>query len=206
MKSVVVYIGLLLVSQLGYSQAVELSGFGGYTLSGDAQYYDGEIDVKNGPVWGLTLGFDTGQDVLIQFIYSNTIAETEAIDYGAIFDGTEVFDIKMEHFHLGAEKAFAGNDLIRPYGAFSLGLTSYAPQSGTYDDVVRFSMGLGAGLKIFPTEKIGFKFQGKMYMPLVFNGGGIYCSSGSGCGGGSSFQVPIVHGEFSAGIVLRLEK
>lgn len=187
-------------------QAIETSVYGGYELNGRVEYYDGEIDVKNGPLWGLTVGYDLGNDTQVQFIYSGSVVDTEAVEYG-FAGGYDRFNTVIQHFHLGTERdLLMATDEIRPYGAISLGMTSYDPQTRNYRDALRFSMGLGVGVKLFPTEGVGLKFQGKLFMPLVFNGAGIYCSSGSGCGGGSSFYVPIMHGEFSGGVVFRLEK
>ncbi|UXP33441.1 porin family protein [Reichenbachiella agarivorans] len=188
------------------AQAIEFSGYGGYMLSGRAQYYRGEVDVENSGIWGLTLGYDMGNGTQVQFLYTNSSADSETVDYDAILYPYHNLRLKMENFHLGVEKSLGGDELIRPYGVIGMGLTSYAPQEQGYDTRIFFSMGLGAGVKIFPTERIGLKMQARMFMPLLFDGVGIYCSSGSGCGGGSSFAVPILHGEFSGGVVFRIEK
>ncbi|MBU2914733.1 outer membrane beta-barrel protein [Reichenbachiella agariperforans] len=206
MKSMIALIGVLLTPLFIHAQAIEFSGYGGYMLSGKAEYYRGEVDVKNTGVWGLTLGYDMGNGTQVQFLYTNSSADSETVDYDAILYPYHNLTLKMENFHIGVEKSLGGDEVIRPYGVFGLGLTSYAPQEQGYETRVFFSMGLGAGVKIFPTEKIGFKMQARMFMPLLLDGVGIYCASGSGCGGGSSFAVPIVHGEFSGGVIFRLEK
>lgn len=188
-----------------YGQAIETSAIGGYVLSGKARYFDGEIDVKNGPVWSLSLGYDTGYGNLIQFVYSNNYTSTETINFGPSTEYHE-FDLMIQHFHLGVEKSLAYDELIRPYGAIGLGLSAYSPQNSEFNSQVRFSASLGGGIKIFPTERLGFKIQGKLFLPMLFDGAGIYCSTGSGCGGGSSFRIPIVHAELAGGVVFRLEK
>lgn len=193
-----------------YGQAIELSGYGGYMLSGKSNYYDGEIDVFNDGVFGGTLGYDLGNDVQVQFLYNRTSTDGRVLYYRPVVTETYDFDLIIEHFHLGAEKSIGGNEMVRPYGAFGLGVTAYTPKhiepSGhELDAVTRFSMSAGLGVKVFPTERIGLKFQAKMFMPLLFGGVGVFCGSG-GCGGNTSFYVPIVHGEFSGGVVFRIEK
>lgn len=211
------YILTILLASFGFislhGQAIELSGYGGYMLSGKSTYYDGEIDVYDGGVFGGTLGYDLGNGMQVQFLYNRNSASGRIIYYPA-FQDVELydFDLVTEHYHLGVEKLLGGNEMIRPYGAMSLGVVAYTPKNVRSDDnsnfhdldaVTRFSMGAGLGVKIFPTEKIGIKLQAKMFMPLMFSGVGIFCGTG-GCGGGSSFYVPIVHGEFSGGVVLRI--
>lgn len=202
---------LLLSTIQSYGQAIELSGYGGYMLSGKSNYYDGEIDIKNGGVFGATLGYDLGNGTQVQFLYNRNSADGHVVYYRPVIPENYSFDLVLEHFHLGVEKALmAGNETIQPYGAFSLGIAAYTPKnikpSGhELDPATRFSMGAGLGVKIFPTERIGIKLQAKMFMPMLFGGVGVFCGSG-GCSGGSSFYVPIVHGEFSGGVVFRIEK
>ena len=201
---------LLIVSQL-HGQAIEFSAYGGYMLSGKSNYYDGQIDVKNGAVFGATLGYDLGNDTQVQFLYNRNSSNGHIRYYRPVLEENYEFDLILEHFHLGIEKSLLiGNETVQPYGAFSLGIAAYTPKnirpSGhDLDPATRFSMGAGLGVKMFPTERIGIKLQAKMFMPMLFGGVGVFCGSG-GCSGGSSFYVPIVHGEFSGGVILRLEK
>ncbi|MGL1885829.1 MAG: porin family protein [Reichenbachiella sp.] len=214
MKKLLV-LALLLSPSFVFSQALEFSFYGGYMVSGTADYYyynavnsyvSGEIDLNNGGVYGATVGVEREDGIQIQFLYNYYKAESQLTEWGNFGQPAfQTFDIVTQHFHLGIEKSIAISDMVKPYGAISLGMTSYNPDTDDFNSVVRFSMALGGGLKIWPTEKIGLKMQAKMFMPMTLDGVGIYCGSG-GCGGGSSFHVPIVHGEFSGGVIFRLEQ
>ncbi|MEP2023559.1 MAG: hypothetical protein ABJH98_15710 [Reichenbachiella sp.] len=208
------YILIFFLATLGifnlHGQAIELSGYGGYMLSGESNYYDGEIDIYDGPVFGGTLGYDLGNGIQVQFLYNRNSTDGRVVYYRTLNPEVYNVDVVIEQFHLGAEKVLGGNEMLIPYGALSLGVGAYTPKniepSGhELDAVTRFSMGAGLGVKIFPTEKIGIKLQAKMFMPLMFSGVGVFCGTG-GCGGGTSFYVPIVHGEFSGGVVFRIDK
>ena len=204
---------LALICSLGlaHSQVLEISGYGGYMLSGTADFYGyigpdyvrGEVDVKDGGVYGATIGVDVEDaGMQIQFLWNINTVNSEIVIFGTNLP-REVVELKIQHWHLGAERYLGGNEMVKPYGAVSLGITTYGPQNSAYETATRFSGAVGAGIKIFPTEKIGIKMQAKMFLPMTFSGIGIYCGTG-GCGGGSTFNVPIVHGEFSGGVVLRL--
>jgi len=196
------------------AQIIEVSGYGGYMLSGTAdfygyvgnQYVSGEVDVADGPVYGATIGYeieDAGMQ--IQFIYGYNKVDSRIGFYGGFPDpDDENVELKIEHFQLGAERTLGGNEKVNAYGAASLGITTYSPQTTGYSQKVMFSGSLGAGVKVYASERIGLKFQAKMFLPMSFSGVGIYCSGG--CGGGASFHVPIVHGEFTGGVVFRIEK
>ncbi|WP_422361092.1 hypothetical protein [Reichenbachiella sp.] len=200
---------ILFVSEIS-AQAIEFSGYGGYMVSGKSTYYDGRIDVYDGGVFGATLGYDMGNGIQVQFLYNRNNASGRVDYYRSVITESYNFDLILEHYHLGVEKTLGGNEMVKPYAAMSLGVAAYTPKniepSGhELDAVTRFSMGAGLGVKIFPSERIGIKLQAKMFMPMMFSGVGIFCGTG-GCGGGSSFYVPIVHGEFSGGVILRIDK
>ncbi len=195
-----------------YAQVLEISGYGGYMLSGKADFYGyinniyrtGQVDVKDGAVYGGTIGIDVADaGMQIQFLWNINTVNSEIVVFGIPEVEREVVELKIQHWHLGVERYLGGNEMVRPYGALSLGITTYGPQNSSYETATRFSGALGAGLKVFPTEKIGIKMQAKMFLPMTFSGIGIYCGTG-GCGGGSSFNVPIIHGEFSGGVVLQI--
>ena len=202
------------LSLAGFSQAIEISGYGGYMLSGTADFYGyqditntyvtGEMDVKDGAVYGGTIGLDVPDaGMQIQFLWNINNVNSNIVFFSNNRP-REVVELKIQHWHLGVEKYLGGNEMVKPYGAISLGITTYGPQNSAYETKTRFSGAIGAGLKVFPTEKIGLKFQAKMFLPMTFSGIGIYCGTG-GCGGGSSFNVPIIHGEFSGGVILRID-
>ncbi|UXX80526.1 porin family protein [Reichenbachiella carrageenanivorans] len=213
MRPLVLFALLLFTSTTHlYGQAIEFSAYGGYMLSGKSNYVGGEINVANGGAFGGTLGYDMGNGIQIQFVYARNQSGGILYNYFPRPGESERydFDLVIEHFQLGAEKILGGNDLVKPYVVGGMGVVAYTPKNESPNDLnlntaTKFSGGLGLGVKIFPTEKIGLKFQAKMYMPLMFSGVGIFCGSG-GCGGGSSFYVPVVHGEFSGGVVFRLEQ
>ena len=197
---------IALIQSQAISQAIELTGYGGYMVSGKADYYEGEINVGGAAVYGATLGVDMGP-MVIQFLYNRNETTARVRRYG--FNGWEEnIDMVVENYHIGVEKLLMDDEMIKPYGAFSLGVAAYTPKSTRpelgSDAYTRFSIGMGLGVKIFPTEKIGIKLQAKMFMPLTFGGVGIACGSGSGCGSSAYFNVPIVHGEFSGGVILRI--
>ena len=197
---------ILIVFSMGlptsFSQVLEISGYGGYMLNSNSNYINGEVDVFDAGVFGGPFGYELADGMQVQFLYNRNSTDGRV---SAFLTGTSDFDLVIEHFHLGVEKPLGGGENIKPFGAYSLGATSYSASSAELEEqVTRFSMGFGAGVKIFPSEKIGLKFQAKLFMPLLFSGVGVFCSSGSGCGGSSSFYVPIVHAEFSGGVVFRM--
>ena len=91
--------------------------------------------------------------------------------------------------------------VVRPYGTGSMGAAIFSDREGLESDRWRFSIGLGGGLKLFPTERIGFRLQARMLVPMYFNG--IWFGVGTGGGsGGVSTSSSIVQGDFTGGLIL----
>jgi hypothetical protein len=56
-----------------------------------------------------------------------------------------------------------------------------------------------AGGKIPVSDKIGFRLQARMGVPMIFNG--LWVGTG---GTGASVQIPVWQFDFSVGVILRL--
>jgi hypothetical protein len=72
------------------------------------------------------------------------------------------------------------------------------------DDVWRFAIGIGAGMKVMFTERIGIRLQGRLLMPMYFAGVGFYAGIGTG-GASSGLSLNtgsvIFQGDFQGGLV-----
>lgn len=206
MKKILLSFFVLFVLQnQANAQKIELSGYGGYMISGSADFYNGSVNVGDAAVYGATLGVDMGP-MVVQFLYNRNVTTARVLDY-RIPQIDQTIDFVVENYHLGVEKLLGGDEMIKPYGAFSLGVAAYTPKQSIKEintsAYTKFSIGLGLGVKIFPKEKFGIKLQAKMFMPMNFGGIGISCGGG-GCGSAAYMNVPIVHGEFTGGVVLRI--
>jgi len=89
----------------------------------------------------------------------------------------------VEYWHIGALQG-AQNGQVMPYGKFTLGGTRYAPDRPGISDEWQFSVILGIGAKIYPSEKIAIRLEGTM--PWTFTNGGVGLGIGSG---GASLYV-----------------
>jgi hypothetical protein len=71
------------------------------------------------------------------------------------------------------------------------------------DDIWRFAFTVGGGAKIYLSDRFGLRLQGRIMAPLYFSGGGVYFGTG-GSGFGVSGGIPILQGDFTAGLIIRL--
>ena len=96
---------------------------------------------------------------------------------------------------------------IKPYGVFLLGISAHSPQNAKYNNKISFAFALGGGVKIFITDNIGIRLQGRLLAPLYLSGVGLGCGIGTGgasCGGGVGLSSTLLQGDFNAGLILVL--
>jgi hypothetical protein len=71
------------------------------------------------------------------------------------------------------------DDMVRPTVFLGLGATQYSPSDidgRSVSSTTKFAFSLGGGVKIFPSEHIGFRFTGR-WTPTYINttDGGYWC-------------------------------
>ncbi len=187
---------LFLVPQEAFSQkGIELSGYTGWMLGGKVNLYNGSLKIEDGQNWGITLSYPIAPGMKAELIYNRLVSDLTVREYGnAPYVYTK---LATQYFHVGTVKELMSEGVVRPYGTGSMGATVFSDREGFDSDRWRFSVGLGGGLKIFPTERIGFRLQARMLVPLYFNG--LWFGTG---GAGVSTSSTIVQGDFTGGVIL----
>ncbi len=210
MKKTILSLGIaLLVSSSLFAQKIEVAGFYGYMLSGKIKTYYGDYNVSDNPSYGGMLSFKVQEDVYAELSYTRN--DTDFKYYSYWINNNDKVGISVEYYQLGVVRQ-VDMDKIKPFGTFSLGMTRLHVKetvdfddSGLHnvDDAYVFSATIGAGVKIFLTDKVGLRLQARMLLPMEFNG--IFISGGTGgASGGASFRVPIIQGDFTAGFIIAL--
>ena len=187
---------LFVLPQQAFSQkGIEISGYTGWMLGGKVNLYNGSLKIDDGQNWGITLSYEIAPGMKAELMYNRLVSDLVVREYGN--EPYVETTIATQYFHVGAVKELMYEGVIRPYGTGSLGAAIFSDRDGYYNDKWRFSIGLGGGLKIFPTERIGFRLQARMLVPLYFNG--IWIGTG---GGGVTTSSTIIQGDFTGGLIL----
>ena len=173
-------LGSLLVLALAAAPAsaqvkFEASVLGGYTFSegvkGDPHFlpllggtFD-SIDVKSGGFFGLTFGvvLDNGGEV--GFTYGRQMSSLSLSNNGA--NENKIGDMSIDSYHGYFAYNFLADSKVRPYVSIGFGATDYGTvpvTGGTISGPVRFSANLGAGVKAWANDHIGFR-AGFTYTP-----------------------------------------
>jgi opacity protein-like surface antigen len=197
---VLVLIGLLMVPASLFAQKnIEITGYTGWMLGGRVNLYNGSLKVHDGQNWGIILNKYIAYGTQLEVMYNRLVSEVELREYAN--DPEILFKMSTQYFHIGGLYELMNETKIRPFGVGSLGATVFHAQDASYSDRWRFSIGLGAGLKFFPTERIGIRLQARMLVPMYLNGLWFGVGTG-GASAGVSSSSTIVQGDFTGGIIL----
>ena len=191
--------GAAATSTPDYEHKVEVSAMVGYMMNGSINFYAGDIKFSNNTDYTIALVVNTGYGTFVEtnYTYSQSVATFRDYYTGL---GSEDIDVDIHYIQLGGIKEFT-TTRARPFGLLTLGASGFVPHDNkSYDSWWSFALNLGLGVKISLNETIGIRLQGRLMMPLAYNGVGFFCGSG-GCGGGVSATSPLIQGDFSGGLV-----
>jgi outer membrane protein W len=147
----------------------QVTVFGGWTLSdgvtgdavraGDGNTYNA-IDVKDGANWGLMFGVNATPNVEVGFLFGQQFSKLalEGTANRELGDMTVSTYQPYFAFNMGDHDAKA-----RPYVMVGIGATSYGNvdytkangQPGSTGSVTKFSWSVGAGVKVYPSPRVG---------------------------------------------------
>jgi len=204
-KSLNILIISLLLSSTGFQakaqEKAQIFGLAGYQLNGDVTVARGELMFDDGMSYGL--GFDIPVDRYMQAEISWSMASSNVSLDEYLGENIPISDLYIHTFQAGALVEPNKGKKVSPFGLFSLGATLFTPTEGNYEDEWRFSIALGGGVKVYLSDKIGLRFQGRLMIPMVFEGTSVYVGTG-GAGVAVGAYTAFVEGDFSGGIFFRL--
>jgi len=192
---------LLLVPLFMHAQRVEITPFGGYVFPAKMNGSDGYVRFQGNAQYGGMISFATSRVFDIDLIYARSDTKAEVRFYNWPY---EEVPLSINYIHGGVTKNFRINSTISPFVGFNLGACVMSPKRDYYD-VWFFSVGLNAGAKIYVGKRIGFRFQGQLFMPIQGSGFSFMVGSG-GSGGGVSLYGTMVQVGLHGGLILRLGK
>lgn len=192
---------LYLIPAEAYSQeaGVQISGYTGWFLGGKVNLYNGKIKIDDGQNWGATLSKEVYSGLHAEFMYNRLVSDLIVREYGS--SPYTYTSITTQYFQIGAVREAMYEGAIRPFFTGGLGITVFSEREMYYDDLLRMSFSMGGGLKIFPTDRVGFRLQARMLVPMYFNGIWVGIGTG-GTSTGLSASSSIVQGDFTGGIIL----
>jgi hypothetical protein len=182
-----------------YAQGIEITPFGGYRFGNDFfELITGQpVDTDGTPAVGAVVDVPLGEGLQVEALFTHQDAHVTVAN-GPLGVPSR-WKVSVDHFQGGALQEYA-NGRVRPFATGTLGLTRYA---GEGDSEMRFSIGAGGGVKLFPVSRIGVRLNGQVSATLVYADANVLA-----CGSGTCFlaiNADIVwQMEFTAGLILKV--
>ncbi len=198
----------LLLPAIAAAQArIEVSPFGGYMFGGKMRFYEGDLKINDNASYGLALDIEVAPNTKLELFWSQMSTEARFVGkYSYDYLTTPPFDVSVGYIQVGSLREI-NYDNIRPFGVFTLGAAYFLPGTNTgevrYDDTWKFSVTLGGGAKIWLSDRVGIRLQGRLMLPMFWGGVGFTVGTG-----GSGFSVgagtAMVQGDFTGGLIIAL--
>ena len=191
---------LFLISFYANAQKFEITPQYGYQIGAKYYYYGGYVKMTDSDQFGVTVSMEVNRDVEAEFFWVQQNASVRIQDYLYYPHETYLTEVTVNHFQLGAIHSFGYND-TKPFAGASLGWSTFSPDDNFYQSNTKFTIGVSGGAKFYFSDRIGFRLQGQLLMPIEW--GGVYIGSG---GGGFSTGGSLLLLNITGGLIFALGK
>jgi hypothetical protein len=197
---------LLGLTQTAFSQkgAIEITPTFGYQWGGSLAGYEGEIDLDDGAQYGLILGYRVQKELVVEFFWSYLPTHAKFEPYYLTNVDPDLLglstDLGTHYFQLNAVYE-TGRGKTKPFLGAGAGIVMFSPTDSKYETNVYAAFNLSGGVKVYLSDRIGIRLQGRLLMPLYVTGGGFYIGTG-GTGVSVGAGIPILQGDLSAGLII----
>ena len=200
-QSLLCLLTLLSLPATSLAQSMELTPFAALRMGGDFDDIDtGEsYELDEATSLGMIFNWDLDAQRQVEVIFSRQDTEFTVEDNMGAFTPLE---LDVSYLQGGGTYLFDG-DRARPYIAGTIGLTRFDPKDSGFDSETRISFSLGGGIKLFLTNNVGLRFEGRGYFTFFDSSGQAFCDGGC--------QVRLKASAFTqleafAGIIVRIPR
>lgn len=173
----------------------EITPFIGYQFGGDVTtVYQGQqqdVSVSSSENFGIVLSLGLSEYFQLELLYNtqDTSADAKRFD--------DSLGLGIDYWQIGMLWGFDPDAQVNPYFVLGLGGAWLSPEG--FSNFSRFSGSIGGGAKIFFSESIGLRLEGRFYATHI-NNDSIYCDP-LWCYG---WPNRLYQFDVSAGLIIRL--
>jgi hypothetical protein len=153
------------------AQTVEVAPFVGLGFGGPLVLpaIDEAFSIRSGVTYGVTVDVPIAPVWRFEALYSRQESRASSASAGVSLG------LDVERYRAGVQEEEAWRD-VRFFGTFLAGATRFVPSG--YDSEIWFSIAVGLGVKTFPTNRIGLRFDARGFYTPVMIGGAAMCGNG----------------------------
>lgn len=191
------------------AQTIEITPSYGYQFGSKLGYGSNYIKIEDSDQFGITIGIEADDDVMIEASYFHSGTELSIRDVFYSPSEQKLSDLSVDWILVGGAKYFpAGN--LRPFLGGALGAVIFSPSnentsiiSRSLENSTKFAFAFKGGVNIMISEQIGINLQGNLMFPVSW--GGVYIGGGSGgASAGVGVSSTTIIGGFTGGLVFRI--
>ena len=176
-KTILTVLGLLLIGTARlHAQKFEISPFYGYRFGGEVQnpLTGRTYGFRDSEAYGLFLDIAPRPDapVKLELLWSR---QDTSVDLQGLA-GVGRVNVAVDQIQIGGSVERGGPHL-REYFSLLAGATYYSPAG--YESEIKFSLGLGAGVKYFLTRNLALRADLRGFCTIVDSSGGFISTGGS---------------------------
>ena len=127
-----------------------------------------DFDIDDGSGYGLSVGIELTGSLQLEFFWSHQEADLVE-ELGFFFPDPAITDLDIDYYHAGVLYHWGGGQ-FRPFIAGSLGITEFSPGDPFLEDESRFSLGVGAGAKVYFSQSFGLRFEARAFTTVIDEG------------------------------------
>ena len=146
--------------------------FGGTITGEDSELSSFDLQANDGEAFGVTLDIPLSPWAQIELLASRQQTELE-YDAGLFGGSTGFADFNVSYYQVGGLFQW-GNGQIRPFVVLGLGVTTLDPNVAGARAENRLSGSIGGGDKIFFTDNIGLRLEGRGFWTVLDGNNGDY--------------------------------
>jgi hypothetical protein len=180
------------------AQSVEVMPFGGYRFGGDFfELVTGRpVDTDGAPAVGVVVDVPLSEGLQVEGLFTRQRAHVPGLanSVGSVSRSR----VTVDHWQAGGLQEFRAGQ-VRPFLTGLLGLTHYAAES---DNEVRFTVGAGGGVKLFPVPHIGVRLESRLFATFIDAEGRFGACTPGTCIVAIRADV-VWQTEFTAGLIVR---
>jgi hypothetical protein len=204
-KIIIISIAVLLMALVGplqlKAQHLEITPFVGYETMGKVATNRGYLCVADGVNFGGAISFGLDENAQFEFSYNHMNSELSLDDGEYIINKTPV---NVDYYMFGVVGATRLGERFLPFYGGSLGWVHYGTPEEKYGNESLFAINVSAGLKILFTERIGFRMQARLLMPLYATGA-YFAGTPEGAGYGITSTCVMVQGDFTGALFIVID-
>lgn len=151
---------------------MEVAPFAGYSLGGSFNLSDTgqNVNLNDRGSFAVALDLNANPGAQYELFYSRQVTKMSGTGFAPA-------DVRVEYLQIGGTEILNDETRIRPYLVGTLGLTRFSPGGAQGNQSTKFSISLGAGLRVPFGQHFALRLEGRGFATVLNTNGAVFCRS-----------------------------